>query len=50
MPELNESLPVTPLVPPLAAIANAVHDATGHRFTELPLSPRRVLEELHDIR
>jgi xanthine dehydrogenase molybdenum-binding subunit len=39
-----------PIVPPLAAIANAVHDATGHRFTELPMSPRRVLEELHDIR
>jgi len=35
-----------PIVPPLAAIANAVADATGHRFTQLPLSPRRLIEEL----
>ena len=39
-----------PIVPPLAAIANAIHDATGHRFTELPISPRRVVEELHHLR
>ena len=38
-----------PIVPPLAAIANAVHDATGHRFTELPISPRQVVEELHNL-
>ncbi len=38
-----------PIVPPLAAIANAIHDATGHRFTELPISPRRVVEELHHL-
>jgi len=36
----------TPNVPPLAAVANAVHAATGHRFTDLPLSPPRVLEAL----
>jgi CO/xanthine dehydrogenase Mo-binding subunit len=35
-----------PIVPPLAAVANAMHDATGVRFTELPLSPPRVLERL----
>ena len=35
-----------PIVPPLAAVANAVRDATGIRFTELPLSPPRVLEAL----
>lgn len=35
----------TPIVPPLAAIANAMYRATGVRFTELPMSPRRVLEE-----
>jgi CO/xanthine dehydrogenase Mo-binding subunit len=35
-----------PIVPPLAAVANAVHDATGVRFTELPLSPSRVFEGL----
>ncbi len=33
----------TPIVPPLAAIANAVASATGVRFTELPMSPPRVL-------
>jgi CO/xanthine dehydrogenase Mo-binding subunit len=32
-----------PIVPPLAAVANAVRHATGIRFTELPLSPPRVL-------
>jgi CO/xanthine dehydrogenase Mo-binding subunit len=29
-----------------AAVANAVHDATGVRFHELPLSPERVLDRL----
>ncbi len=38
-----------PIVPPLAAIANAIHDATGVRFTDLPMSPRRVLETLHHL-
>jgi len=38
-----------PLVPPLAAIANAIADATGHRFTDLPISPRRVVEALHGL-
>ncbi len=36
----------TPIVPPLAAVANAVHDATGLRMRDLPLSPPRVLEAL----
>jgi CO/xanthine dehydrogenase Mo-binding subunit len=35
-----------PIVPPLAAVANAMSDATGVRFTDLPLSPPRVLERL----
>jgi len=35
-----------PIVPPLATVANALCDATGVRFTELPLSPPRVLEKL----
>lgn len=35
-----------PIVPPLGAIANAMSAATGHRFTNLPLSPPRVLEQL----
>lgn len=34
------------IVPVGAAVANAVYDATGLRFTELPLSPDRVLPEL----
>ncbi|MGE5597340.1 MAG: xanthine dehydrogenase family protein molybdopterin-binding subunit [Hyphomicrobiales bacterium] len=38
-----------PIVPPLAAIANAIADATGHRFTELPISPRRIVETLHNL-
>lgn len=37
------------IVPPLAAIANAIYDAIGVRFTELPISPRRVLEALHGL-
>src|SRR4029453_17321142 len=32
----------TPIVPPLGAIANAMENATGIRFTELPMSPPRV--------
>ena len=36
----------TSIVPPLAAINNAVSRATGIRFTELPLSPPRVLKAI----
>ena len=35
-----------PLVPPLAAIANAVYNAVGVRLTELPMSPANVLDSL----
>ena len=35
-----------PIVPPMAAIANAIHDATGVRMTHLPMSPGNVLEAL----
>jgi len=35
-----------PIVPPLAAIANAVFDATGVRFRDLPMSPPKVLKAL----
>lgn len=35
-----------PIVPPLGAVANAMSDATGIRFTELPLSPPRVLARI----
>ena len=34
------------IVPPLAAVANAVYAATGQRIRELPMSPVRVLEAL----
>ena len=32
------------IVPPLAAIANAVAHATGVRQTQLPMNPARILE------
>jgi CO/xanthine dehydrogenase Mo-binding subunit len=35
-----------PIVPPLAAIANAVHDALGVRFYDLPMSPPKVSARL----
>ena len=38
----------TPIVPPMAAIANAVEHAIGIRFTELPMSPPRVLKAIDD--
>ena len=36
------------IVPPPAAAANAIYQATGIRFTQLPLSPPRVLGELRN--
>ena len=33
-----------PLVPVMAAVANAIHNALGKRFYSLPMSPPRVLE------
>jgi len=38
----------TPIVPPMAAIANAIENATGVRFTELPMSPPKVLKALKE--
>ena len=35
-----------PIVPPLAAVANAIYDATGVRVHELPASPTRLLEAM----
>jgi CO/xanthine dehydrogenase Mo-binding subunit len=37
-----------PIVPPMAAIANAVADVTGIRFTQLPMSPPRVAKALEE--
>jgi len=34
------------LVPPLAAVANAVCRATGKRLTDLPMTPGRILEAI----
>ena len=35
------------LIPPKAAIANAIYDAVGVRMTELPMSPGKVLDSLN---
>jgi len=35
-----------PIVPPPAAIANAIYNAVGIRMTELPMSPPRLLHEM----
>ena len=37
-----------PLVPPLAAIANAIYDAVGVRMTSLPMSPGKVLDAIQE--
>ncbi|MEQ9642167.1 MAG: xanthine dehydrogenase family protein molybdopterin-binding subunit [Alphaproteobacteria bacterium] len=36
----------TPIIPPMAAVANAVAAATGVRMTDLPMSPPKVLAAL----
>ena len=33
-----------PIVPPMAAIANGIHEATGLRLRSLPMSPGKILE------
>lgn len=38
-----------PIVPPLAAIANAIYDAVGVRIHSLPASPAVILEELERL-
>jgi CO/xanthine dehydrogenase Mo-binding subunit len=40
----------TPIVPPMAAIANAIENATAVRFTDLPMSPPKVLKALDEAR
>lgn len=40
----------TSIVPPMAAIANAVSAAAGVRMTELPMSPPRVLKAIDDAK
>ena len=36
------------IVPPMAALANAIKDATGVRLTDLPMTPIKVLEALNE--
>jgi CO/xanthine dehydrogenase Mo-binding subunit len=38
----------TPIIPPVAAIANALHDALGVRFYQTPMKPGRVLAEMEN--
>ncbi|HEU0216276.1 MAG TPA: molybdopterin cofactor-binding domain-containing protein [Stellaceae bacterium] len=35
-----------PIVPPMAAVANAIHAATGMRLRDLPMSPPKILAEI----
>ena len=37
-----------PIVPPMAAISNAIHNAIGVRMNELPMNPGRILQALWD--
>jgi CO/xanthine dehydrogenase Mo-binding subunit len=38
-----------PIVPPLGAIANAIHDAVGIRVNQLPATPALIREELEAL-
>ena len=38
------------IVPPMAAVGNAINDALNVRMTDLPMSPVRILEALNDQR
>ena len=40
----------TPIIPPMAAVANAISRATGIRFSELPMSPPRILAKLDEMK
>jgi CO/xanthine dehydrogenase Mo-binding subunit len=40
----------TSIVPPIAAIANAVSNAVGVRMTHVPMSPPRILKAIEDAR
>ena len=35
-----------PIVPPMAAVANAIYAATGVRLRDLPMAPPKILAEL----
>ena len=38
----------TSIVPPLAAVANAIHDAIGVRMTSLPMSPASIRKAINE--
>ena len=38
----------TPIVPPVAAVANAIYDALGIRLRTAPMNPGRILEALKE--
>lgn len=40
----------TSIVPPLAAIANAVSHAAGVRMTQVPMSPPRILKAIDEAK
>ena len=40
----------TPIIPPMAAVANAVSRATGVRFAELPMSPPKIMARLDEMK
>ena len=42
-----KSMSEAPFNPVAPALANALHDATGVRFTSLPLAPDRIFDKLH---
>ena len=37
-----------PIIPPMAAVANAISDALGVRLKDLPMSPPKVLASLNN--
>ena len=39
-----------PIVPPAAAIANAINDAIGHRLNRLPMSPKNIFESINQVK
>ena len=38
-----------PIVPPAAAIANALYDAAGIRMDTLPMTPAKILDKLNSV-
>ena len=38
-----------PIIPPAAALANAIYNATGKRIRSLPMNPERIYWELNPV-